>query len=183
MRREVVTPLLAMVEVTVDSVAISQPGDSSERLAPRSGEPAPARKGQLRILLADDDPQVRSFTSRVLAWAGWNVTSVTNGREAIEAWPVHGEPFDLVILDIVMPEMNGLEAYRHIARRHPEARFLFVSAYAQELDVDTFLDEGRASFVAKPFVPQFLVSKVQAICGEPAAMLPSTPHPRAARAH
>lgn len=132
-----------------------------------SDDPAPVPEGELRILLADDDPQVRAFTSRVLTWAGWDVTSVTNGREAVEAWPADGEPFDLVILDIVMPEMNGFEAYRELSRRHPEARFLFISAYAHELNLDTFLEEGRAFFVAKPFVPHFLVSRVRAVLEEP----------------
>lgn len=135
--------------------------DSSESPSCRPDELGHAPTGEARILLADDDPQVRAFTSRVLSWAGWLVTAVTNGREAVDAWPSGGEPFDLVILDIVMPEMNGFEAYRELTRRHPEARFLFVSAYAQELNLDALLEEGRAYFVAKPFVPHFLVSKVQ----------------------
>jgi len=122
---------------------------------------------EVRILLADDDPQVRAFTSRVLTWAGWSVTAVTSGREAVEAWPEGGEPFDLVVLDIVMPEMNGFEAYRELSRRHPASRFLFVSAYAQDLSLDAFLEEGRTYFIAKPFVPHFLVSKVQTALQEP----------------
>ncbi len=144
------------------SVASSRPAAT-----PCCDDSTPAREDEVRILLADDDPQVRAFTSRVLAWAGWSVTSVTNGREAVDAWPAGGESFDLVILDIVMPEMNGFEAYRELSRRHPEARFLFVSAYAQELNLDTFLEEGRTYFVAKPFVPHFLVSKVRAALEEP----------------
>jgi two-component system, cell cycle sensor histidine kinase and response regulator CckA len=172
----------AIPEVIVDSVTVPGLADSSQPISRRSNDLTAARQDELRILLADDDPQVRAFTSRILTWAGWNVTSVTNGREAVEAWPVGGEPFDLVILDIVMPDMNGLEAYREIARCHPEARFLFMSAYAQELNLDAFLEEERTSFVAKPFVPQFLVSKVQAVCSELAATPPSTPHPPAARA-
>ncbi|HHX43414.1 MAG TPA: response regulator [Chloroflexi bacterium] len=125
------------------------------------GDALSASDDGVRILLADDDPQVRAFTARVLTWTGWSVTAVCNGREAVDAWPVDGEAFNLVILDDVMPEMNGFEAYRELSRRHPEALFLFVSAYAQGLNLDTFLHPGKTFFLAKPFMASTLVAVVR----------------------
>lgn len=144
----------------MDGVCVQQVVPVSAPFCSPCPDTLPADR-DVRVLLADDDPQVRAYTARVLRWAGWDVMSVANGREAVEAWPLGAEPFDVVILDIIMPEMNGFEAYHEIACRHPQARFVFISGYSQDVSLAPYLQEGRSHFVGKPFVPHALVAKVR----------------------
>lgn len=126
------------------------------------GAEAP-RGDPVRILLADDDPQVRAITTRILHRQSWEVVTATNGREAVDCWPPDGEPFDLVILDVNMPEMNGYEAFRELAERHPGARILFISGYAEVPSWRQLVEEGGQPFLAKPFTPRQLVETVRSL--------------------
>ena len=122
-----------------------------------------------RILLADDDDNVRGLSRRLLALQGWDVVATCNGREAVDAWPEEGTPFDLVILDMNMPVMSGLAAYEELRRQHPEMVVLFVSGSLQDLDERGLILKGRIPFLAKPFTPQQLVATAAALlaCGRP----------------
>lgn len=114
----------------------------------------------IRILLADDDTQVRTLIARILSRQGWQVSSVTNGQEAVEAWPADTHPFDLVILDINMPKLNGYQVYRSLRHTHPKARFLFVSGYSDQNIWDKLVEE-ELPFMVKPFSPNKLVEVVR----------------------
>ena len=133
--------------------------DSSELISP------PARrfgdgKQSARILLADDEPSVRDLLVRVLAGQGWEITAVAHGQEAVDAWPEGGEPFHVVILDLMMPKMNGYEAYRILRGRHPQARVLFISGYAYGKAWDAVSSEGLPR-ITKPFGLDELVAEVR----------------------
>lgn len=125
---------------------------------PPSPAPSPDR-GTERILLADDDPGVRQAASRVLRGAGYQVSTVDDGQAAIERAAT--EPFDLVILDAVMPVASGREAWEGIRAARPSTRFLIVSGHAAE----AFPPEVRAAaglpFLAKPFLPTDLLRAVR----------------------
>ncbi len=116
-----------------------------------------------RILLADDDDNVRGLFERLLTLQGWDVVVARNGREAVEAWPEEGTPFDLVILDMNMPEMTGAAAYEELHRRHPEMVALFVSGYMEEEYWRDVIVQGKVPFLAKPFTPQQLITTVTAL--------------------
>lgn len=124
---------------------------------------APCDGMRARILLADDDDNVRGLFRRLLALQGWDVVAARNGREAVEAWPEDGTPFDLVILDMNMPIMSGPAAYEELRHRHPEMVVLFVSGYLEEACYREVLLKGKVPFLAKPFTPQQLVATATAL--------------------
>ncbi len=119
-----------------------------------AGEQAPSDGMRARILLADDDDNVRGLFRRLLA---------LQGCEAVDAWPTDGTPFDLVILDMNMPVMSGPAAYDELRRRHPEMVVLFVSGYLEEANYREVLLKGKVPFLAKPFTPQQLVATATAL--------------------
>ncbi|NLD71339.1 MAG: response regulator [Chloroflexi bacterium] len=122
-------------------------------------------RGPIRVLVAEDDDLVRSLIERLLTMQGWQVVAVENGVEAVAAWEAAGG-FDLGILDVRMPRMNGYDAYLSMRRISPAARFLFVSGYAEE-EIERRLVEGeRLPFMAKPFDSDALLERVYALLGQ-----------------
>jgi signal transduction histidine kinase/DNA-binding LytR/AlgR family response regulator len=121
-------------------------------LAPAVGVRAAADIGRpLRILHAEDDAVSREIMSMILAKAGHTVTTVADGRDAVRA-ALSGD-FDIVLMDLTMPEMGGLEAARAIRRAEPPGRrtpIVAVSADTQAADRDACRDAGMDGFVAKP---------------------------------
>lgn len=115
----------------------------------------------MRVLVADDEEPVRELVARVLARGGCDVVAVRDGAEAVEAESEGGEPFDVVILDMMMPRKTGVQAYREIARRNNASRFLFTSAYYESGVLNDVLREGRANFLPKPFLPGCILDEVQ----------------------
>jgi len=113
-----------------------------------------------RILVADDDPHIRDVICFALANAGMTAVAAENGVKALAE--LEREPADLVILDIGMPELDGLEVCRRI-RRHNETPILFLSARADEIDRVLGLELGGDDYVTKPFSPRELVARVSAI--------------------
>ena len=73
-----------------------------------------------RILIVDDHAQMRGFIRAMVAESGWDAVEASNGREAVDL--SESETLDLVVMDIEMPEMDGIEATREILRLHPETR-------------------------------------------------------------
>ena len=136
-----------------------------------------------RILLADDDDNVRDLAERLLELQGWDVVAAHNGRQAVDAWPAEGTPFDLVILDMNMPVMSGPSAYEELRRQHPEMVVLFVSGLLPEAEGRDMLLKGRVPFLAKPFTPQQLVAAAAALLAHGRSRLESVSRQRARPAH
>jgi two-component system cell cycle sensor histidine kinase/response regulator CckA len=116
----------------------------------------------MRILLAEDHDGVRFVFTEILRRRGFHVTAVHNGREAIKAWSNGETPYDLVLLDIIMPEVDGYETYCELSRRHPKARFLFVSGFTDRDIAERIRREGETC-LEKPFPCQELVEAVHDI--------------------
>jgi two-component system, OmpR family, response regulator len=113
-----------------------------------------------RILVADDDPHIRDIICFALEKAGMTAVPARDGAEALRRF---GEDApDLVVLDIGMPEMDGLEVCRRI-RKFSEAPILFLSARDEEIDRVIGLEIGGDDYVTKPFSPRELVARVNAI--------------------
>jgi two-component system cell cycle sensor histidine kinase/response regulator CckA len=121
------------------------------------------RRGSETILLVEDDDAVRSISRRILELQGYAVIEAGNGLEALRLCELAATPVDLVLTDMVMPEMNGKELARQLRERYPEIRLLFMSGYTEDAALrQSFLEPGTA-FIEKPFAPAALADKVRKV--------------------
>ena len=116
------------------------------------------------VLVVDDDALVRTIARAVLQRAGMTVTEATDGREALDRLG-SGEPVSLVLLDLEMPRMNGMETLRSI-RDSPSfaaVRVLMLSASDEETERQAALDAGANGFIRKPISPDRLLASVRQV--------------------
>jgi len=125
----------------------------------------PTPTGRETILLVEDEESVRRLGRRILEGAGYRILEAADGAEALavaEAW--QGE-FDLIVTDVIMPEMSGQELSTRLRERSPNLRILYVSGYTD----DTILQHGQllpnTGFLQKPFTPTSLLQRVQEVLG------------------
>lgn len=121
------------------------------------------------ILVVEDDRSVRTLVTRVLSDEGFSVRSAHDGTEALRAAQEHG-PFDLLLTDLVMPGLGGLELARTLAQDGPELRALFMSGYAGGKTSERGLLGPDMPFLAKPFTRSTLLAQVhEALSARPIA--------------
>ena len=112
-----------------------------------------------RVLVADDDPDLRELVEFKLSQAGYAVQAVPDGLAAWEAF--ESEPPALAVLDVMMPGMDGFEVLRKIRDSdHPRVPVLMLSAKSRDSDVDTGFAIGADDYVIKPFSPRELLHRV-----------------------
>jgi two-component system cell cycle sensor histidine kinase/response regulator CckA len=116
--------------------------------------------GHGTILLVEDEEGLRALNARGLSSRGYTVLEASNGIEAIEVLEKQGD-VDLVVSDVVMPEMDGPTLLKELRRRNPNLKVIFVSGYAEEAFQKNLPEEERYEFLAKPFTLKQLVSKVK----------------------
>ncbi|MCC6902231.1 MAG: PAS domain S-box protein [Polyangiaceae bacterium] len=121
-----------------------------------------APRGTERVLVAEDEPQLRYLTERSLSRLGYHVVAARNGQEALAEFEQTPDDFDLVVLDVVMPTLGGREAWDRMRARRPSLRALFVTGYAPESSgVVEVLDQPGAALLRKPFTPIELAERVR----------------------
>jgi CheY-like chemotaxis protein len=140
-----------------------------ESAAYDAARPLP-RGGSETILVVEDEESVRSLAARVLGDQGYSVLQARHGREALALLADTAAPVDLVVSDVVMPEMGGQELAEAIAARHPGVRILFMSGYTDNEILRAGLDRTGALFLQKPFSPDSLARKVREVLDEPAGV-------------
>ena len=122
-------------------------------------ETLPKRVRMHRILLAEDDNDMRQFLTRALKNAGYDVASFDNGKSAYER--LREEPFSLLLSDIVMPEMDGIELARRATELDPDLKVMFITGFAAvALNPDSDAPKD-ASVLSKPFHLKDLVGEVE----------------------
>jgi DNA-binding response OmpR family regulator len=116
-----------------------------------------------RILIAEDEKDIRELITFTLRYAGHEVTATTNGEEAYEASQrvLH----DLILLDVRMPRMTGYEACEKIkaSEKTKQVPVVFLSAKGQESEVQTGLRAGAVEYIVKPFAPEQLTEQIRSI--------------------
>ncbi len=118
------------------------------------------------VLLVEDEDPVRMFSARALEKKGYQVHQAASGAEAIALLDTGPGRIDLVITDVVMPNMDGPTLVAKIRDRHPEMKFICISGYAEDRFREQ-LDAASVHFLAKPFSLQQLAGKVKAVLDEP----------------
>ncbi|HEX3710628.1 MAG TPA: response regulator [Pseudolabrys sp.] len=116
--------------------------------------------GEGTILLVEDEEGLRALNARGLSSRGYTVLEAGNGVEAIEVLEEHGH-VDLVVSDVVMPEMDGPTLLTELRRRDPALKVIFVSGYAEEAFAKNLPSQEQYSFLAKPFTLKQLVAEVK----------------------
>ena len=124
-------------------------------------KPRPDLTGQGTILLVEDEDGLRSLNARGLRSRGYSVIEAANGIEAMEALEEKDGAVDLVVSDVVMPEMDGPTLLREMRKRNPNLKIIFVSGYAEEAFDKSLPENEQFAFLPKPFALSALVEKVK----------------------
>ncbi|MGB7038876.1 MAG: response regulator, partial [Xanthobacteraceae bacterium] len=117
--------------------------------------------GEGTILLVEDEEGLRQLNARGLASRGYTVLEAGNGVEAIEVLEKSSSQIDLVVSDVVMPEMDGPTLLRELRTRNPGLKIIFVSGYAEDAFQKHLPADGQFAFLAKPFTLKQLVNAVK----------------------
>jgi two-component system cell cycle sensor histidine kinase/response regulator CckA len=127
--------------------------------------------GQGTILLVEDEDVLRTFNARGLRSRGYKVLEAGNGVEALEELEKLSGEVDLVVSDVVMPEMDGPTLMKELRQRNPSIRIIFVSGYAEDAFEKSLPPDSSAfEFLPKPFTLKQLVSKVKETMGQGSAI-------------
>lgn len=126
-------------------------------------EKAPLRTNGKTVLLADDDPTVRSLTRAILEMSGYLVIEAEDGEDAVQKFMTHKDRIVLLVLDVVMPKKNGKETYAEIRKMKPGIKVLFISGYTYDIIRRDEIIEDGISLVSKPFSSNELLSTVQSL--------------------
>ncbi|MHC9542447.1 MAG: PAS domain S-box protein [Vulcanimicrobiota bacterium] len=126
-------------------------------------EPASAISGIETLLFVDDEDSVRKMGERILREAGYTVLIAENGQQALESAIREKERISLVILDLSMPEMGGMDCLKKLVEAIPEIRILIMSGYAADANPEECLKMGARGFISKPFRMNDLLQKVRTV--------------------
>jgi two-component system cell cycle sensor histidine kinase/response regulator CckA len=166
-------------QISVDSAlgkgscfAIQFPFNASMPILPAPGPLESVGPRQSRgetILLVDDDEIVRKSVERTLRKTGYRVIEAAEGKNALEIFRSDHASIDLLLSDVVMPRMNGVELAESVRRIRPNIKVLFMSGYADEILNQSTLISGDYAFIEKSFAPEALLQKIRQLLPRPSA--------------
>jgi two-component system response regulator RegX3 len=128
-----------------------------------------------KILIAEDEDTIRDFVVINLKRAGYNVTDVDNGLDALAACENAEEPFDVVILDVMMPGLDGFAVCKKLREASDSLGIIMLTAKGQEMDKVNGLMLGADDYITKPFSPSELMARVDAIYRRVSMAAPKRP--------
>ena len=124
-------------------------------------------EGTEKILLVEDEQAVRELARQVLEMRGYEVLEACDGVEAVSICERVDCAIDLLVTDVVMPQMSGRELAEQLAVSRPEMRVLYMSGYTDDAIVRHGIGDGSANFIQKPFTPETLAHKVREVLAPP----------------
>jgi PAS domain S-box-containing protein len=144
------------------SMSVLLPADTTPRptnvVAPTLNPDRPLR---CTVLLVEDETGLRDVCRRILERAGHTVIAARHGQDGLASWAEHGSAIDVVVTDLVMPELGGREMVSTIRQSRPNIPVLFMSGYTDDEVMRRQLDHPSIKFLAKPFDPKALAEAVQ----------------------
>ena len=117
-----------------------------------------------KILVCEDEDSIREVIVLNLARVGYDVTDVANGEEALKAFEENGSFFDVALLDIMMPGIDGFEVCKRLRAKSSTMGIIMLSAKSQEMDKVSSLMMGADDYITKPFSISELIARVDAVC-------------------
>ena len=120
-------------------------------------------KAKETVLLIDDDEMVADVGEQILNKYGYQVVSAKSGKEAIEVYMANQDRIDMVILDMIMPEMSGEETYGQLKMINPKVKVLLSSGCSIDGQANKILKQGCNGFIQKPFNISELLEKIRQI--------------------
>jgi DNA-binding NtrC family response regulator len=124
------------------------------------------KQGTESILLIDDEKIILEVGKNMLERMGYSVFVANRGEEAIDIIKAHGDTIDLVILDLIMPDMDGTVTFKRVRELYPRMTVLMSSGYAINDKIKTLMREGCNGFIQKPYSISALSQKVHQILNE-----------------
>jgi len=121
----------------------------------------PVARGPHRVLVVEDEPQVRAIAARALTSAGFEVQQAANGALGLSLLQSQCAPFDVIVTDVVMPELSGPDLARAALKLDATLGIVFMSGFPEAMQDAHATDFGGAAFLAKPFAPSALVGAVR----------------------
>jgi two-component system cell cycle sensor histidine kinase/response regulator CckA len=147
---------------TVFKIYLPRVDAEADASAARPAQPASTNRGTETVLVVEDDPAVRRLVQIVLEGRGYRVIAAANAAEGLAQVTERGEPIHLLITDIVMPGMNGVELARRATELVPGLKVLFASGYTENTIVHHGMLDPGVPFLQKPFAPSQLAERVRA---------------------
>ena len=114
------------------------------------------------VLVVDDDMLVCKSLGRTLRKLGFEVLVASGGAEALELYKEHGPQIEIVLLDVIMPGMGGLEVFKALKQLDPRVRVLISSGYSEEATTEALMEQGALGFLKKPYDMDKLRSEIAA---------------------
>jgi CheY-like chemotaxis protein len=144
--------------------SIYLPLSRTDAAAVKMGEPDTVDiHGTETVLVVEDDPAVRTLNKAILETFGYRVIEARDGDDAVARFECHRDDIRVIVMDVVMPKMNGRKTYAEICRIRPGVKVLFVSGYASDVIMDKGIGTEGFHFIPKPLKPLDLVKKIRAI--------------------
>jgi PAS domain S-box-containing protein len=135
--------------------------DAHDAASPRHAAHPGVQQGAETVLLVEDDAQVRAAAFRILSRAGYRVLEASSGPDALRLAEQHAGPIDVLLTDMVMPEMSGRELADRFLGLRPETGLAIMSGYTEDAALRQGSFEPGTVFIAKPFTPQTLTAKLR----------------------
>jgi CheY-like chemotaxis protein len=133
----------------------------SEPVALPPPSKAQTNRRRQTVLVVEDESALRRLMTKVLEAEGFQVVEAKDGEQAVEICKFWDEPIDLVVSDLAMPKLNGLQLKEIVAGLRPTVRFLLISGYAEDVVEDPTILRTDTNFLEKPFLPDELIRKVR----------------------
>ncbi len=130
-------------------------------VVPDAASARDSRPGHETILLVEDEPAVLRLTKRLLGGLGYTVLTASTPAEAIRVAQAYGSQIELLVTDVIMPEMNGKDLARNLSSSCPRLRYLFMSGYTADVIAPKGVVEEGTNFIQKPFTKEALAAKVR----------------------